>query len=464
MINRTVIVTGAAGYIGGAISIELHRQGYYVIGIDRRPLPDHLTKYFINFVQDEFNSPKSKLELLSLPAAIIHCAGTSLVGPSVKNPEEYYDNNVSKTLSYITNVRKYSPTTKFIFSSSASVYGDPETNISITEKFNTKPISPYGESKLMTEMMLKSFREAYGFKSVSFRYFNACGAVAGGLHGQEPDATHIFARLFESIKNNIPFYLYGTDYSTADGTCVRDYIHVTDIAKAHISEFGGMPSIIELQSEYESLLKLDNLNPHDRKSKSFIQRLVDDDFSFNDTNSALAKYCLNEEVAKACAMYLDLVPKLTSFKIWRSHQTDVSERSASQNWHRDYNEFQMIRIFLYFNEVNSNNGAGEYVSGTHFLGDSYEVLQDSEDGVSRYSSESDVRKAFSKDKLVTADGGAGTLYFVDTAGLHRGGYHPVPGERRVALTTFSTAADLMETKVRRPKNIELSNFMKKVLI
>lgn len=235
MINRTVIVTGAAGYIGGAISIELHRQGYYVIGIDRRPLPEHLTKYFVNFVQDEFNSPKSKLELLSLPAAIVHCAGTSLVGPSVKNPEEYYDNNVSKTLSYITNVRKYSPTTKFIFSSSASVYGDPETNISITEKTQTKPISPYGESKLMTELMLKSFREAYGFKSVSFRYFNACGAVADGLHGQEPEATHIFARLFESIKNNIPFYLYGTDYNTADGTCVRDYIHVTDIAKAHIS-------------------------------------------------------------------------------------------------------------------------------------------------------------------------------------------------------------------------------------
>jgi len=235
MINRTVIVTGAAGYIGGAISIELHRQGYYVIGIDRRPLPEHLTKYFINFVQDDFNGPKSKLELLSLPAAIIHCAGTSLVGPSVKNPEEYYDNNVSKTLSYLTNVRRYSPTSKFIFSSSASVYGAPETPIALTEKFQTKPISPYGESKLMTEMMLKSFSNAYGFKSVSFRYFNACGAVANGLHGQEPGATHIFARLFESIKTNTPFYLYGTDYNTSDGTCVRDYIHVTDIAKAHIS-------------------------------------------------------------------------------------------------------------------------------------------------------------------------------------------------------------------------------------
>jgi UDP-glucose 4-epimerase len=235
MINRTVIVTGAAGYIGGAISIELHRQGYYVIGVDRRPLPDHLTKYFKNFVQDEFNGPKSKLELLSLPAAIVHCAGTSLVGPSVKNPEEYYDNNVSKTLKYITDVRRYSPTSKFIFSSSASVYGAPETPIALTENSNTNPISPYGETKLMTEMMLKSFSKAYGFKYVSFRYFNACGAVANGLHGQEPEATHIFARLFESIKTNTPFYLYGTDYNTSDGTCVRDYIHVTDIAKAHIS-------------------------------------------------------------------------------------------------------------------------------------------------------------------------------------------------------------------------------------
>ena len=236
------------------------------------------------------------------------------------------------------------------------------------------------------------------------------------------------------------------------------------IAKAHISEFSGMPNIIDLQKEYELLLTQDNSNPHDRKSKSFIQRLVDDDFKFKNKDSALTIYLLNEDIAKACAMYLDLVPKLTSFKIWRSHQTEISERSASQNWHRDYNEYQMVRIFLYFNEVNSNNGAGEYVLGTHYLGDSYNILQDSEDGVSRYSTEGDVNKAFSKDRLVTADGRAGTLYFVDTAGLHRGGYHPVPGERRVALTTFSTAADLMETKVRKPKNIKLPNFMRKVLV
>ena len=95
---------------------------------------------------------------------------------------------------------------------------------------------------------------------------------------------------------------------------------------------------------------------------------------------------------------------------------------------------------------------------------SYNKLQDSEDGVSRYSTEEQVTKEFESNKLVIAEGAAGTMYFVDTAGLHRGGYHPVPGERRVALTTFSTAADLMETKVRKPKGTNLSSFMKRVLV
>jgi ectoine hydroxylase-related dioxygenase (phytanoyl-CoA dioxygenase family) len=236
------------------------------------------------------------------------------------------------------------------------------------------------------------------------------------------------------------------------------------IAKAAITEFSNMPNIAELQNEYDELLAKDNLSPHDRKAKSFIQRLVDDDYKFDNAQSAVTKYLLNEEVAVACAKYLGMIPKLTSFKIWRSHQTEISERSASQNWHRDYNEYQMIRIFLYFNDVNANNGAGEYVTGTHYLGDSYNKLQDSEDGVSRYSTEEQVTKEFESNKLVIAEGAAGTMYFVDTAGLHRGGYHPVPGERRVALTTFSTAADLMETKVRKPKNFKLSNLMKKVLV
>ena len=236
------------------------------------------------------------------------------------------------------------------------------------------------------------------------------------------------------------------------------------IAKAEIAEFANMPNIVELMKEYEELLAKDNLNPHDRGAKSFIQRLVDDDYKFDSAHSAITKYCLNEEVAIACAKYLGMIPKLTSFKIWRSHQTEVAERTASQNWHRDYNEYQMIRIFLYFNNVNKSNGAGEYVTGTHYLGDDYNKLQDSEDGISRYSTEEQVKNEFDSNRLDTAEGLAGTMYFVDTAGLHRGGYHPVPGERRVSLTTFSTAADLMETKIRTPKNFKISKVLKRVLV
>ena len=276
-------------------------------------------------------------------------------------------------------------------------------------------------------------------------------------------------KFFRKLLNSRRIILFKLNktYNSADNTLVlRIASDLTKhgIAKAEITEFVNMPTLVALQQEYEELLAKDNLNPHDRKAKSFIQRLVDDDYKFDSAQSAITRYCLNEEVAIACAKYLGMIPKLTSFKIWRSHQTEIAERTASQNWHRDYNEYQMIRIFLYFNDVNKNNGAGEYVTGTHYLGDSYNKLQDSEDGVSRYSTEEQVTKEFDSNRLVVAEGNAGTMYFVDTAGLHRGGYHPVPGERRVSLTTFSTAADLMETKVRAPKKFKISKTLKRVLV
>jgi len=276
-------------------------------------------------------------------------------------------------------------------------------------------------------------------------------------------------RFFRNLLNSRRIILFKLNktYKSVDNTVVlRIATDLTKhgIAKAEIKEFANMPTIAALQKEYEELLAKDNLNPHDRKAKSFIQRLVDDDYKFENPQSAITKYCLNEEVAIACAKYLGMIPKLTSYKIWRSHQTEVAERTASQNWHRDYNEYQMIRIFLYFNDVNKDNGAGEYVTGTHYLGDSYNKLQDSEDGISRYSTEEQVKNEFDSTRLVVAEGLAGTMYFVDTAGLHRGGYHPVPGERRVSLTTFSTAADLMQTKIRLPKNFKVSKNLKRVLV
>ena len=228
----TVVVTGAAGYIGGEIALLLKDAGHTVVGIDRRPLPRYLEDV-MDFVQADFDSDDSYRKLISVrPAAIVHCAGTSLVGPSIKNPSQYYHNNVTKTLNLLNIVMAAIPQTRFIFSSSAAVYGEPVMT-PCDEVDPKEPISPYGQSKLMVEQILESYHRAYGLDYVAFRYFNACGADSLGRHGQEPGATHIIARVLESIMQGQEFTLNGIDYATPDGTCVRDYVHVEDIARAH---------------------------------------------------------------------------------------------------------------------------------------------------------------------------------------------------------------------------------------
>ena len=187
----------------------------------------------MDFVQADFDSDESYRKLISVqPTAIVHCAGTSLVGPSILNPSDYYNNNVVKTLRLLNIVMAAVPRARFIFSSSAAVYGEPVMT-PCHEVDPREPISPYGESKLMVEQILASYHRAYGLDYVAFRYFNACGADSQGRHGQEPGATHIIARVLESIANGKEFTLNGIDYATPDGTCVRDYVHVEDIARAH---------------------------------------------------------------------------------------------------------------------------------------------------------------------------------------------------------------------------------------
>jgi UDP-glucose 4-epimerase len=232
MIN--VIVTGVGGYIGGQIALRLKDAGYTVYGIDRRQPPDHLMGVCDGFLYQDFASDVALSWIIQKqPGAIIHCAGTSLVGPSVKNPSEYYNNNVAKTLKLLDIVKNSMPRCKFIFSSSAAAYGEPVMN-PIHEVDPAEPVSPYGQSKLMIDMMLESYHKAYGIDYVSFRYFNACGADPQTRHGQEPNATHIIARVLESIRDDKEFTLYGNNYNTEDGTCVRDYVHVDDIAQAHV--------------------------------------------------------------------------------------------------------------------------------------------------------------------------------------------------------------------------------------
>jgi UDP-glucose 4-epimerase len=229
-----VVVTGSAGYIGGQTALQLRDLGHTVYGIDRRKSPQHLAEVCNGFLYQDFASDIALSWIIGKqPDAIIHCAGTSLVGPSMTDPGEYYNNNVTKTLKLLDVVKRALPRTRIIFSSSAATYGEP-TMIPISEAEPTDPVSPYGESKLMIDMMLKSYHRAYATNFVSFRYFNACGADSQGRHGQEPGATHIIGRVLESIRDQKEFVLNGDDYDTHDGTCVRDYVHVADIAQAHI--------------------------------------------------------------------------------------------------------------------------------------------------------------------------------------------------------------------------------------
>jgi UDP-glucose 4-epimerase len=236
-----VIVTGAAGYIGGQTVLKLLDAGHSVLAIDRVWQPDHLEHCGAKWLIGDFSGEIALRAIETFqPDAIVHCAGTSLVGPSMMNPAEYYNNNFVKTKILCDWLVEKQIKTRLIFSSSAATYGNPIMT-PCQEVDPAEPISPYGESKLMIEWMLKSYQHAYGLDYVAFRYFNACGADSQGRHGQSLGATHIIARVLEAIKNNTSeFVLNGTDFETEDGTCVRDYIHVEDIAAAHVMAIDSM--------------------------------------------------------------------------------------------------------------------------------------------------------------------------------------------------------------------------------
>lgn len=232
---KKILVTGASGYIGGQTLLMLNDSDYDVIAIDRHPLPKHLQVIDqFDFRHQDFAAPAALEWIINeAPDVIIHCAGTSLVGPSITDPAEYFSNNTMKTLALINTVKEYLPNTRLIFSSSAAVYGEP-VMVPVAETDPKDPISPYGMSKHMIENFITSYHRAYGIKFVIFRYFNACGADSHQRHGQMRGATHIIARVLETLRDNSDFILNGNDYDTPDGTCIRDYVHVEDIARAHI--------------------------------------------------------------------------------------------------------------------------------------------------------------------------------------------------------------------------------------
>jgi len=233
----TILVTGGAGYIGSHMVLELRDAGESVVVIDnlstgfRWAVPDD-----VPLVVGDVGDSDLVVRLIKEwnIEAIIHFAGSIIVPESVSNPLKYYHNNTANSRNLI-EAAVQTGVDKFIFSSTAAVYGMPEEN-PVSETAPLHPMSPYGTSKLMTEFMLADVARAHEFNYVALRYFNVAGADPDGRAGQStPQATHLIKVACETALGERPHMeVFGTDYPTPDGTCIRDYIHVKDLARAHM--------------------------------------------------------------------------------------------------------------------------------------------------------------------------------------------------------------------------------------
>ncbi len=231
----TILVTGGAGYIGAHTAHLLLEQGHDV------QVLDDLSKGYAH------NVPKGRLHIINLHDtreldnlfsswrfdAVIHFAAFIAVGESMKEPERYFRNNVGGSVALLEMMRRHG-VRRLVFSSTAAVYGDPDKT-PIPEDAPLRPRNPYGESKRMVERILEWLDETSGLRSVSLRYFNACGAEPRfGIGEEHQPETHLIPLILHAAQTGEPLTVYGDDYPTPDGTCIRDYIHVSDLAAAHV--------------------------------------------------------------------------------------------------------------------------------------------------------------------------------------------------------------------------------------
>lgn len=230
-----ILVCGGAGYIGSHMVDALAKEGKSVLVIDS--LATGFRKAVsskVHFMQGDLRDPMFLKEVFTKYkiTSVYHFAASSLVGESVSNPFKYYDNNVAGTLRLLEQMRLYK-VKRIVFSSTAAVYGEPES-VPVKEDQTKKPGNPYGETKLAVENMLKWADQAYGIKSVCLRYFNVAGASFEGHIGEAHNPeTHLIPNVIKAAQGLQKLTVFGDDYPTADGTCIRDYIHVNDLVKAH---------------------------------------------------------------------------------------------------------------------------------------------------------------------------------------------------------------------------------------
>jgi UDP-glucose 4-epimerase len=237
MSKKTILVTGGAGYIGSHSVRLLSDRGYQIIVLDNLVYghPEAIINKDVRLILGNIddNNLLEKIFSENKIEAVMHFAAYAYVGESVTEPSKYYRNNTFAPMAILDIMRKYK-CQNFIFSSTCASYGDP-VYIPIDENHPQNPINPYGQSKLMLEKIIKDYAHAYGLKYVFLRYFNACGASEDGLIGEDHDPeTHLIPLVLEAAKGIRPnIKVFGTDYDTPDGTCIRDYIHVVDLAEAH---------------------------------------------------------------------------------------------------------------------------------------------------------------------------------------------------------------------------------------
>ncbi|KOS66621.1 UDP-galactose-4-epimerase [Lysinibacillus contaminans] len=237
-----ILVVGGAGYIGSHFVKELVKE-HDVLVLDNLSTGHHwAVDSRAIFVQGDLGDTATVQDVFNTYSidAVLHFAAYSLVGESVIDPMKYYENNVAATLSLL-KVMKNNNIDKFIFSSTAATYGMPSDDL-IDEKTLTNPINPYGRSKLMIEQMLSDFAESYQMNYVVLRYFNAAGAYETAEIGESHNPeTHLIPIILQHLLGQREsISVFGTDYDTPDGTCIRDYIHVTDLAKAHLLSLQGL--------------------------------------------------------------------------------------------------------------------------------------------------------------------------------------------------------------------------------
>jgi UDP-glucose 4-epimerase len=235
----TILVTGGAGYIGSHTVLALKKAGYEVVILDNlvyghRDLVEQVLQ--VELVVGDTND-RALLDRLFTSrqfAAVMHFSAYAYVGESVSNPAKYYRNNVIGTLTLLEAMEAVS-IKNFVFSSTCATYGVPN-EVPIPEDHPQNPINPYGATKLMVERILTDFDVAYGLKSVRFRYFNAAGADPTGILGEDHNPeTHLIPLVLQTaLGKRESVSIFGTDYPTPDGTCIRDYIHVSDLADAHV--------------------------------------------------------------------------------------------------------------------------------------------------------------------------------------------------------------------------------------